>query len=94
MASVQNIHSYPALSTANPKRNGANGTPMVNMSVHTPMYRARSLAKNISCTVPLPSAAAGEMKSAPSARHAASSPYVVLRALPTLLAMLPSRHST
>jgi hypothetical protein len=51
--------------------NGARGTPSVNITVHMPMYLARSLLKNVSTTTALPMAEAGEMKNDVNARHVA-----------------------
>lgn len=47
------------------------GTPNVTITVHMPMYRARSCWKYVSITTALPMAMAGEMKQATKARQAA-----------------------
>ena len=56
----------------------------MTISVHTPMYLALSFLKKVSVTTALPIAAAGDMKKATKARHAAMDPYVGLLAQPTL----------
>jgi hypothetical protein len=48
---------------------GAIGTPKVIMTVHIPIYLARSFLKKVSVTTPLPIAAAGQMKKAVMALH-------------------------
>jgi hypothetical protein len=55
------------------------------------MYFALSFLKNVSVTTALPIAAAGEMKKATKALHAAMDPYVGLFAQPTLQTMLRIR---
>lgn len=47
------------------------GTPRVTINVQIPRYRPRSFLKNVSVTTALPIAAAGEMKNAVNALHAA-----------------------
>lgn len=60
------------------------GIPRVTINVHMPIYLARSRLEKVSATTALPNAAAGEMKKAVRALHAAIEPYVGLFAQPTL----------
>src|SRR6266513_747069 len=92
IARTQQIQRCPTRKATNPKLKGATCTPTVTKMVQIPMYRAISLQTNVSATTALPIAAAGLMKKATRALHAAIEPEFRLFAHPMLQTKLPNEY--